>query len=74
MQIITKLKPWLKLKSVRAMLSVLVIIILISIYKGDSTEGTVTADQQKPVVTLTTPIEYAGGQSISLIGNNSDSC
>lgn len=69
MQMIERLKPWLGRKSVRGALVIAIILILVIVFTSGNDTDTTLTESQMPVVTLTTPIEYAGGQSVSLIGN-----
>ncbi|MCB9810492.1 HlyD family efflux transporter periplasmic adaptor subunit [Candidatus Nomurabacteria bacterium] len=69
MQIIERLKPWLGRKSVRGAIIVMVIIIAVIYYSSNGNETVAELEVQNPVVKLTNATEYAGGQSLSLVGN-----
>lgn len=67
-EIINRLKALLAKKNVRAALLVLVAIVAINAFLGNDDESIAT-EPSKELVTLMTPVEYVGGQSLSLIGN-----
>lgn len=68
MKVINDLKVKLKLKRARQVLiAVVVIALLVVLFGGKSADEAVTSNS-KPQVSLTTPLEYSGGQSLSLIG------
>ncbi|MFT7644382.1 MAG: multidrug efflux pump subunit AcrA (membrane-fusion protein) [Candidatus Paceibacteria bacterium] len=69
MKITERLKLFINRKTIHGAVVFLGIVVLIVILKGDPIAKNDLVVQQKPIVTLTTPIKYSGGQSISLIGN-----
>lgn len=68
MNITQKLRPWLGRKSVRGALVVLVIVVFGLVLQSRNAEVASDQEPQLPVVSLTTATEYAGGQTLSVIG------
>lgn len=60
--------PWLGRKSVRGAIVVLILLSLVLVFSGAREPEATEADAQLQQVTLITPVEYAGAQSLSLIG------
>lgn len=70
MQILQNLRPWLANKYVRIALAVLVAALLISLFQSDSDNDADSNNSDiKTIVSVTTPAQYAGQQSLSLLGN-----
>ena len=70
MQILQNLPPWLANKYVRIALAVLVAALLISLFQSDSDNDADSNNSDiKTIVSVTTPAQYAGQQSLSLLGN-----
>lgn len=69
MSILEKSKLWLGRKSVRGALVVLLIIVAIIIFTSGENEVATEEAVQNKVVSVITPIEFIGEQSLSLIGN-----
>ncbi len=70
MQFYKKLELWLGKTTVRAAVVMLIVIIVMLVIKSNSSTDTALEDQSpKQLVTVTTPSNYSGSQSLSLIGN-----
>lgn len=70
MQNLKKLEQWLGKTTVRTAAVMLVIAIIMLIFKGNLFNETTTDNEvQRQLVAVTTPTQYAGGQSLSLIGS-----
>lgn len=61
------LKQWLKKKSTKIVVVLFLIISIIFLINGNTSQETETITK-KSIVTLTTPVEYVGLQSLSVIG------
>lgn len=68
MNITERVKPWIGRKSVRGLIVLAVIVLAILLVRTNKADESVTAAPVSQPVTLLTPMEYAGGQSLSLIG------
>ena len=69
MKLIEKFRPWFGRKSVRGAIFIIVLIMVILVVATGSNEDAQTAEVPLTVVKLTTPIEYVGSQTLSLIGS-----
>jgi len=69
MQFLENLKPWLGRKSVQGAILVTFILIMGVVVSTGDKEETMAVELNKSVVSLTTSSEFAGGQSLSLIGS-----
>jgi multidrug efflux pump subunit AcrA (membrane-fusion protein) len=64
-----KTKLWLGRKSVRGALVVIIIGISIAVFLSGDDEIAVEEESQSTIISVITPIEFIGEQSLSLIGN-----
>lgn len=68
MHLITKAQQLLRQKSVRIMLIALLVVLVLVVVSKKNGPTEAPVELKLPVVELTTPTEYAGGQSLSVIG------
>lgn len=69
MNFLQRLKPWLGRKSVRGFILIVLILLAVSFLTNNKEVDENPYAPKKPVVSLTSANEYAGEQSLSLIGN-----
>lgn len=69
MQIIERAKAWSGRKSVRIAIIFVVVVVFIVLNITKNAENITESGNKLPVVSITTPSEYVGGQTLSLIGN-----